>query len=141
MNRLLITLLFIGFLPFISFGQYSVPDTIPPKVRANTGFFSTTLEIGDKTVTENEMLIHFSKFSMPAYDMYKSGKRQEGWGWGLLGVAFGAIIINSVQPEEKRGLTLPVIGLGAAIGSLVFTLSGPAKKDQAIKLYNTQYGY
>lgn len=141
MIRLILSLLFIGVLPFLSFAQSSGTDTIPPKVRANTGFFSTTLEIGDKTVKEDELLIHFSKFSMPAYDAYKKGKSLENWGWGFLGVAAGALLISSLQSEENRGIALPLVAGGAAVVSLVFTLSGPAKKDEAIKLYNLQYGY
>lgn len=116
----------------------------PPKIRLQSGFLTSKWEIGDKNVSEKEVLLHLEKHNSEAYYKFRRGRAQgrSAVVWSLVGLT-GALVSASGAANDNPttsivGSSIIVVG---CVGTAVCLLGSSAKKDRAVKIYNTAAGY
>ena len=135
--RYLLMLISLFFVVFLS----AQSETKPPKLRIEPGLLYTKYELGDKTTPEKEIALHLKKHEPDAYLKWKAADRASinSLLWSVIGIGGMLVGFVSTEPETQlTGYTVGAIGGGMV---LVTTLSEKAKRQRAIDIYNTKYGY
>ena len=131
---MLISLLCVSFLN-------AQTETKPPKLRIEPSFLHTRYELGEKTTPEKEVALHLKKHEPDAYLKWKAADRASvnGLIWSVVGLGGMLVGLSSIEPETQlTGYTVGAIGFGMV---LVTNFSEKAKRQRAIDIYNTKYGY
>lgn len=134
-NLFLLTIL---FLPLFVTAQ---TETKPPKLRIEPSFLNTKYELGDKTTPKKEVALHLKQYETDAYIKWKSADKAEvnSLVWSVLGLT--ALIVGLTAEEPESQLVWIGGAAGAEIISLVCTFNGKSRRQKAIDIYNTKYGY
>ncbi len=120
---------------------YAQTESKPPKLRIEHSFFSTRYELGDKTTPHKDVALHLKKHEPDAYIKWKAADRASinGLLWSIVGL--GGIVVGVASSESETqlaGYTVGAIGFGMV---LITDFSEKAKRQRAIDIYNTKFGY
>ncbi len=135
--RYLLMLISLFFVVFLS----AQSEIKPPKLRIEPGLLYTKYELGDKTTPEKEIALHLKKHEPDAYLKWKAADRAgvNSIIWSVIGLGGMLVGLSSIEPENQvTGYTVGAIGCGMV---LVTNFSEKAKRQRAIDIYNTKYGY
>lgn len=125
-------------LPAVAMGQN---DTKPPKLRIEPSFLNTKYELGDKTTPAKEVGLHLKKYEPDAYIKWKAADRADNSTliFMLLGTVGMLVGIAADEPEvQLAGYGAAVVGYSISLGA---GISGKSRRQKAIDLYNTKFGY
>lgn len=131
---ILLALLF----PLIMMAQ---TETKPPKLRIEQGFLSTRYELGDKTTPSKDVALHLKQYESDAYIKWKDADRAitNELIWTIIGIGGGLVGLFSSEPENQlAGYGVGVVGFSAA---LVCNINGKSRRQKAIDIYNSKFGY
>lgn len=133
-------LLFLASFIFISTTNAQT-DTKPPKLRIEPGFLSTRYELGDKTTPEKQVALHLKQYEPDAYIKWKDADRAASSSllWSIIGL--GGILVGVLAEEPETRLAGYGVGVVGTSMTLITSISEKTRRQKAIDIYNTKYGY
>lgn len=122
---------------FISALSIQAQDFPREKVRYSVGMFTSSFEIGDQEVTEDQLISHFKHYDTNAYSLVNKARSQAKTANILLLTGSAGLLLGLLS----KSTSAQIGGYGAAVasysGALVFALSSGNNLDQSITTYNT----
>lgn len=113
----------------------------PPKLRINSGFFTTKYELGDKDIKPKEVRTHLEKTSPEAYYLWR--KSESATTSALIFAVAG--LGGAVYGLTAKDNTNKAAGFTAAatfeLISMFAILSASARQEKAVDTYNKKFGY
>jgi hypothetical protein len=115
-------------------------QTKPEKIDRRAGLVSYQYYIGAERVSPAKIELHLEKHDAKAYALYREGRRagRNTWVWDIVGAAG---ILTGVFTDGTTAVAGYSVGVVGITGALITGGKAKRKSKQALKIYNTKYGY